>query len=103
MVMIYLLNFCEEPAILRLFLLCDYLIKRVCILLPLLVLFMFIKVCIKHVIDGEPITKKVVDNGDMIWYITNATEKEARNDLWKLSKKVKIWVLAIKLELIWFI
>ena len=48
--------------------------------------------------------QKKVDIGFMIWYITNATEKEARNDLWKLSKKVKIWVLAIKLDLmIYFI
>ena len=46
---------------------------------------------------------KKVDISFVIWYITNATEKEARNDLWKLSKKVKIWVLAIKLDLIWFI
>lgn len=55
--MIYLLSLCEEPAILRLFLLINYVIRIVCILLPLLVFFMFVKTCIKHVIDGESISK----------------------------------------------
>lgn len=57
MFMIYLFNLCEEPVILKLLLLFEYLVKIICILLPLLVFFNFIRICIKHVIDGEPIFK----------------------------------------------
>lgn len=55
--MIYLLNLCEEPAILRLVLLLSNIIRIICILLPLILIIIFIKICVSYVISGEPISK----------------------------------------------
>ena len=47
--------------------------------------------------------KKTVDLNQTIWYITNATKKKAswkqENDLWKLSKKVKLSSFVIKIQI----
>lgn len=57
--MLYFLNLCEEPAILRLVLLFTNIVRILCILLPLILIIIFIKICVSHVISAEPISKSL--------------------------------------------
>lgn len=61
MINLYMLDLCNNSAILRLFLLLSYVFRILCVLLPLILMFKFFQTCYKHVVSGEPISKSLPD------------------------------------------
>lgn len=61
MINLYMLDLCNNSAILRLFLLLSYVLRILCVILPLILMFKFFQTCYKHVVSGEPMSKSVPD------------------------------------------